>query len=212
MSYPPAWRNDPDPELTLQLMREHPFGHLFTANGSLQASRIPFITDLNDGRPNRLRAHLNAQNPQVQALDCSSVLVVFSGCSTYVSPHWRVKSERGGTYDFEEVTVRGRAQVVEGIETFRALIDDLSALIEPQYAEAGEYPVWQTSMAAPGYLDAMYPHVTQFEIEIDEIQTISKLHQQFPAADRVSIADHLERVNRDDARTIASKIRQSIDH
>jgi predicted FMN-binding regulatory protein PaiB len=212
MSYPPPWRYNPEPALALQLMREHPFGHLFSAHPSLHASRIPFITDTEDSRPTRLRAHLNAQNPQVEGLHDSPVLVTFSGCATYVSPHWRIENTRGGTYDFEQVTVRGTARVVEGIDSFRTMINDLSSLIEPQYAEAGDYPTWQTTMAAPGYLEAMYPHITQFEIEIEDIQTISKLHQQFPTEDRVSIAEHLERINRDDARIIATKIRHSIEH
>lgn len=210
MSYPPAWRHVTDPADALRLMAAHPFAHLFTSSSILYATRIPFVTDSSDGRPSRLRAHLNKQNPQAQGIDGAQVLVAFSGPATYVSPNWRIDKTRGGTYDFEEVIVRGKASVVEGEEFFRALIDDLSALIEPQYAEVADHPVWQTSIAEPGYIERLVPHITQFEIDVEACEVISKLHQQFPEEDRRSIAEHLDRCNRDDAQAIAKRIRETL--
>lgn len=209
MSYPPSWRVS-DPGAALAIMREHPFAHIFTAHGGLNATRAPFIADIENGRPAKLRAHLNRQNPQADKLDGAEVLIVFSGYSTYVSPHWRTEATRGGTYDYEEVRIRGKASVVGDISFFRSLIDDLSALIEPQYAEAGEYPVWRTSMAPEGYVERLHPAVTAFEIRVHSVKMISKLHQQFPEEDRRSIAEHLERANREGAQEIAKKIRRSL--
>lgn len=211
MPYPPSWRLATNPDAAISLMDAHPFAHLFTAHDGLNATRLPFISDVENGRPCRLRAHLNGQNPQASGLDGAKVLIVFSGPSTYVSPHWRTTSVRGGTFDYEEVRIRGRARVVADIDFFRQLIDDLSALIEPQYAEVGDYPVWQTSMAPEGYIERLFPHVTPFEVNIDAVETISKLHQQFPAEDRRAIAEHLLRSNREDARVIAEKIRKITD-
>lgn len=211
MTYPPKWRQETSPTLAIELMRAHPLAQLITYHETLKATRIPFVTDASESGPGRLRGHLNAQNPQVHGLDGAQVLVVFSGHSTYVSPHWRVDMGRGGTYDFEEVTIRGRARIVDGIDRFRALIDDLSLLIEPMYVEAGDYPVWQTSMAAPGYIERLYPLITQFEIEVEHCEFISKLHQQFPEEDRRSVADHLARCRQEGSRVIAEKIRRSLD-
>jgi len=207
MSYPPPPRRVTDGAAALTLMAEHPFAHVFTSHGAQRVTRIPFVTDSQADRPVRLRGHVNAQNPQAQGLDGAAVLVAFSGHATYVSPNWRADKTRGGTYDYEEVVVRGTARVVEGIEHFRAMIDDLSALIEPQYAEVAGYPVWQTSGAAPGYIERLIPHITQFVVEIEGFEMVSKLHQQFPREDRLSVAEHLSRCDRDSARAIAEKIR-----
>jgi transcriptional regulator len=207
MTYPPQWRQSEDAAAALALMRAHPFAHLFTAQKSLRATRVPFIADAEGGRPLHLRAHLNAQNPQVPGLDGADVLIVFSGPSTYVSPHWRVSPTRGGTYDYEEVRLHGVARVGGDIAGFRRLIDDLSALIEPQYAEVGDYPVWQTSMAPEGYVERLFPHITLFTVEVTNVELISKLHQQFPDDDRRSVAEHLLRSKREDARAIGAKIR-----
>lgn len=208
MSYPPSPHRETNMAATLQLMQEHPFAHLFSAHTGLHSTRIPFVTDCEKNCPVRLRGHVNALNPQAQGLDASPVLVAFSGPSTYVSPSWRVDKSRGGTYDYQEVIVRGTARVVEGIEFFKAMIDDLTALIEPQYAEVGDAPVWQTSKATPGYIERLVPHITQFVVEIEHCEMISKLHQQFSKEDQLSVADHLDRCHRDDARAIARKIRQ----
>lgn len=211
MAYPPSWRVVDDAAFAVELMSAHPFAHLFSAHNGLNATRAPFVTDCEAGAPVRLRGHLNRQNPQVAALDGAPVLVTFSGPASYISPHWRVHKTRGGTYDFEQVSVRGTARVVDDIDWFRRLIDDLSALIEPQYAEIGDYPVWNTSMAVEGYIERLYPAVTAFAVEIEDIQTISKLHQSFPVEDRRAVADHLARGAREDARAISAKIRKTLD-
>ena len=134
--------------------------------------------------------------------------MVFQGPSTYVSPHWRAAKTRGGTFDYEEVRVRGIARPVSDIAFFRNLLNDLSSLIEPQYAEVGDYPVWQTTMAPEGYIERLFPALLAFRIEIHEIDMISKLHQNFPIEDRIAVADHLARCHRQDSQLISDKIRQ----
>lgn len=211
MTYPPSWRRVADPLAAVGLMAAHPFAHIVTSHGSLRATRVPFVADCEAGRAVRLRAHLNGQNPQARNLHGAPALVVFSGPSTYVSPHWRASKTRAGTYDYEEVQVRGVARVVDDIDFFRRLIDDLSTLIEPQYAEVGDYPVWRTSMAPAGYVERLFPQVASFVVDVESVEAVSKLHQQFPVEDRRTVAEHLSRCTRDDARAIAEKIRRQTD-
>jgi transcriptional regulator len=209
MTYPPPWRDNADPAEARALMRDYPFAQMFTAQAGLRSTRIPVIAD-EAGGSLRLRAHLNGQNPQVNGLDGAPVLIVFSGPSSYVSPHWRVKPTRAGTYDYEEVRVHGVARLGGDIEFFRSLIDDLSALIEPQYADIGDYPVWRTDMAPEGYVERLFPQIAAFTVEAEKVEMIAKLHQHFPEEDRRSIADHLARSRREDARAIAERIRRTI--
>ena len=210
MTYPPNWRRANDPAEAAQLMREHPFAHFVTCHSGLRSTRIPVIADHEDGRAVRLRAHLNAQNPQVQDLDGQQVLVSFAGCASYVSPNWRTDLGRAATYDYEEVQVRGVVRCSGDIGFFRSLIDDLAAMIEPQYAEVGDYPLWHTAMSPPGYVERLFPAITAFEVEVQSVQMISKLHQTFSTEDRRSVSDHLARSHRADARTLAAKMRAQI--
>lgn len=192
-------------------MHRHPFAHLVTSHTGLRSTRIPVVADLEDGRLARLRGHLNARNPQAEALHDQDALVTFDGAATYVSPNWRTDQSRAATYDYEKVQIRGVVSVVPDLDFFRRLIDDLAAMIEPQYAEVGDYPVWQSSMSPPGYVERLFPAITAFVVDVQSVSMISKLHQPFPSADRRSIADHLARSHREDARTIAAKIRSQLD-
>lgn len=210
MTYPPAWRSNGSVEAAVSLMRARPFAHFMTAHNGLHSTRIPFIVDTEEGQPVRLRAHLNAQNPQLSDLDGQEVLVSFSGSSSYVSPHWRTSLDRAGTVDYEEVKVRGKVSLIEGIDFFIDLINDLAALLEPQYAEVGDYPVWHTSMAPEGYIERLFPGIRAFEIRVTSVEMISKLHQSFSEADRQSIISHLQQSDREDARAIGTKIEETL--
>jgi len=206
MSYPPLPYRVTDPDVAIGLMREHPFAHVLTGHHGLRATRVPVIADVEGGSPVRLRAHLDAQNPQAQRLDGAPVLVAFSGAAAYVSPNWRADKSKGGTYDYEEVQVRGRARVVPGLEFFVQLIDDLSALIEPQHAEIARCPIWRTTQAPRGHIEGQVALVTAFVVEIESVETVSKLQQNFPEADRRSVAEHLSRSHRDEVRAISAKL------
>lgn len=41
-------------------------------------------------------------------------------------------------------------------------------------------------MAPEGHVERLFPMVTSFAVEISTVETFSKLHRQFPAADRRS--------------------------
>lgn len=210
MTYPPTEYRVTDPKAAIALMREHPFAHVLTAHRGLCVTRLPVLADVEDGRAVRLRGHFDARNPQAGELDGAPILVAFSGAAAYVSPNWRADKTKGGTYDYEEVQVHGRARAVHDVVFFTQLIDDLSTLLESQHTEIGDYATWQTPMAPRGHLERQVTLVTPFVVEIDRIDAISKLHQNFPDADRLSVAEHLSRSRRDEVRALAAKIRAAI--
>lgn len=206
MAYPPLPYRVADPAEAVRLMQANPFAHFFTAHGGLRATRLPFVVDCEAGRPQRLRAHLDGRNPQAQGLAGAAVLVAFSGPAAYVSPNWRADKTKGGTFDYEEVQITGFAQVQNDFAFFRQLIDDLSSLIEPQHPEIADYPVWQTTTSPPGHLEGQFPLIQCFTVEIQTVSTVAKLHQGFPEADWRSVAEHLSRSHRDEARAVARRI------
>ncbi|MCA8968518.1 MAG: FMN-binding negative transcriptional regulator [Planctomycetes bacterium] len=211
MGYPPDWRRHEDAAAVEALLSRDPFAHFVTSHTGLRSTRIPLIADFENAAPVRLRGHLNRQNPQAEDLDGQLALATFDGPATYVSPNWRTNLKVAATYDYEEVQIRGTVRVVSDIDFFRCLVDDLARMIEPQHSEVGAYPVWQSSMTPPGYVERLFPAITVFELEVQSTQMISKLHQTYPEADRRSIADHLTRSHREGARRIAEKIRMQLE-
>jgi hypothetical protein len=51
------------------------------------------------------------------------------------------------------------------------------------------------------------PVVACAVVEIDRTDALAKLHQNFPDADRLSVAEHLSCSRRDEVRALAAKIR-----
>jgi len=196
--------------VALGLMRAHPFAHVITAHAGLRVTRLPMLADVEHGQVTTLRGHFDARNPQAEGLQGAPMVVSFSGPAAYVSPHWRVDKSRGGTYDYEEVQVRGVARVVREVGFFTQLIDDLSTLIEPQHAEISDQPVWRTSMAKSGHIARQLLLVVPFIVDVESVEAVAKLHQGFSTADRRSVAEHLARSHRDEVRAIGTRIRQGL--
>lgn len=209
--YPPAAYLTESAEYGVELTRQFPFAHFVTNHSGLRVSKVPAVVDVIDGKPARLRGHLDARNPQARGLDGEEVVVDFSGASAYVSPFWRAEKNRGGTIDYEEVQVRGRARVAGELDFFRQLIDDLSSIYEPAFAGVGDYPIWSSREFPMGYFERQFPMVVCFEVAIEEFLVISKLHQGWSREDRESVADHLERCRREQPSMIADRIRERLE-
>jgi transcriptional regulator len=211
VAYPPPAYRVTDPAAALGLMRAHPFAHVITAHAGIRVTRLPLLVDVEHGQVTTLRGHFDARNPQSIGLQGASVVASFSGPAAYVSPHWRADKSRGGTYDYEEVQVRGVARLVQEVGFFTQLIDDLSTLIEPQHAEISDQPVWRVSMAKSGHIARQLPLVVPFIVDVASVETIAKLHQGFSAADRRSVAEHLARSRHDEVRAIGARIREGLE-
>ena len=212
MAYPPLPHKERDARAIEALMRAHPFAHFFTAeDGRHLVTRLPFAVDAEDGNVVRLRAHMNANNPQTDKLDGAEALVAFSGPDHYVSPNWRVDKGRGATWDYSAAHVWGRVSLRPERAFFEDLINDLAGAVEPRYREVSSAPDWSMADAPKDYVDRLFPMLTAFEIAVDRVEGVAKFHQDFPKEDALSVADHLERANAEDARAVAADIRARAD-
>ena len=190
------------------LVRAYPFANIFTTGDSgHRVTRLPFMADLVEGKIIKLRAHMNAQNPQADQLDGNEALITFSGPHSYVSPNWRVDKGRGGTWDYTAVHVWGKVALRPEKSFFEDLVNDLAQMIEPRFEGVSDAPVWTTSASPDGYIDRLFPMLTAFEIDVTDVQGIAKLHQDFPKEDALSVADHLARSANPDSQIIAKQIK-----
>ena len=193
MVYPPLPHREKNLNAMAALIREFPFAHFITAAPTLNVTRLPFALDTEEGSLVRLRAHMNAQNPQAKDLDGADVLVAFSGPDSYVSPNWRRKADRGATWDYTAVHVWGKAHVRPERTFFEQLVDDTAGPAETAHQGASQKENWRFAHASDEYVDRLRPQLTAFEITIDRVEGISKLHQDFPKEDAAKVAKHLDK-------------------
>jgi transcriptional regulator len=178
------------------LIRSHPLG-LLISNGQDGpiANAIPFLLDAEAGPNGRLRAHLAKANPQWRLLaenPASPVLVVFQGADAYVTPSWyETKRETGKvvpTWNYAIVQVRGTVRVIDDSAWIAQQISDLTLSQEG----ARETP-WAVTDAPPTYIQSQIKGIIGLEIEIAEISGKWKVSQNRPVADRVGVAEGLEK-------------------
>ncbi|MGX5848943.1 FMN-binding negative transcriptional regulator [Mesorhizobium sp. PL10] len=178
------------------LIRSHPLG-LLISNGSDGpiANAIPFLLDAEAGPNGRLRAHLAKANPQWRLLadnPASAVLVVFQGADAYVTPSWyETKRETGKvvpTWNYAIVQVRGTVKVIDDSAWIAQQISDLTLSQEGARKEP-----WAVTDAPPTFIQSQIKGIIGLEIEIAAISGKWKVSQNRPVADRVGVAEGLEK-------------------
>ena len=173
--YAPAPFRSDDRALAWQVVEDVRLGCLIT-QGPLMASQLPFMVGRGGDAPDRLIGHMARANPQWRALgDSTPVLVEFLGANAHVSPAWYSTSPRAPTWNYVAVQVHGHARLVEDTAALRAMVVELSMLMEP-----ADSP-WRPD---PAYVDKLLPGIVGFEITVTGVETQLRLSQQNNLEDR----------------------------
>lgn len=190
MYQPPQFREDRI-EVQHALVRAHPLGLLISAGPEgIVANPLPFLLDPARSALGTLRAHLARANPQWRALSGQSVLVVFQGVDTYVTPSWYETKRQTGkvvpTWNYAIVQARGRVRIIDEQGWLAEQTQDLTDRHEGQRAEP-----WSVDDAPEAFIAAQLRGIVGLEIEIAEIDGKWKVSQNRPAADRAGVMQGL---------------------
>ncbi|MCV0396527.1 MAG: FMN-binding negative transcriptional regulator [Rhizobiaceae bacterium] len=193
--YQPPHHRETRPEVMHDLIRTHPLG-LLVSNGpeGPVADLLPFLLDAGEGPHGRLRAHLSKANAHWGLLEAQSrltVLAVFRGADTYITPSWyETKRETGKvvpTWNYAIVQARGTARVIHDRDWLAGQIAELTAL-----HEGGRDEPWHVTDAPEKFVEAQIKGIVGLEIAITDLQGKWKVSQNRPAADRAGVVAGLE--------------------
>lgn len=191
--YQPAHFREDRLEVQHALIRAHPLGLLIsTGPDGLLANPVPFTLAAGEGSHGTLRTHVSKANSHWRALEqSSSVLIVFQGADTYITPSWyETKRETGKvvpTWNYAIVQARGEALVIDDPAWLAAQIDDLTRTHEtPREAP------WHVSDAPADFVAGQIKGIVGIEIPIAAIEGKWKVSQNRPVADRIGVAEGLE--------------------
>lgn len=132
--YPPPYHQIKDREKMIAVIKAYPFGTLVSAN-----KEGPFITHIpiiyNDAT-GKLVAHIDKFNPQVKTLkDGASVMVVFKGPDTYISPGVYTTKQLP-TWNYIIVHVTGTVSLINDPEAAKDTMIAMTEFLEgaqPQF-------------------------------------------------------------------------------
>jgi transcriptional regulator len=183
MYLPPQFA-ETDEDVMRALIAAHPLGLLISSSETgVQANPVPFLVSGENGAT-RLSAHLSRANPQWRHVqDGASVLVVFQGDDTYVTPSWyQSKAEHGKvvpTWNYAMVQARGTASVEESPEWLGSQVGDLT-----DRHEADRDTPWKVGDAPEKFVQAQLRGIVGIDIAVSELTGKWKVSQNRPEADR----------------------------
>ncbi len=195
-----------DPSIAHALIRQHNFALLINcADRELSASHLPFLLDSERGTKGALFAHMSRANPQWRSFESNpSVMVVFQGPHSYISPAWYRDQVTVPTWNYAAAHVYGQLKFIDGDR----LAVELRRLIA--YHEAGIGDPWDVRQ-----MDAVFDQdikgVVGFEIDIERIECAFKFNQNLSAEDQQSVIRALSASPSPDDQAVVKIMRQNLE-
>lgn len=151
-----------------QFIGDYSFGVI--VSDRLDGTHVPFLLDSNKGEKGTLYFHLAKATPHWRKLDGQTVLVIFMGPHSYISPSWYEKGPGVPTWNYVAVHVYGKVSLLDGSQILN-VIEKTVAKYEPSLLNKKE-------ILAPEYVGKLSQAIVGFEIELTELQGKLKLGQQ----------------------------------
>lgn len=195
--YPPSYHVDDERQRAFAVMRAFPFASLVScASTDPSEASMPYITQLplmlhggqlgENGQPQeyRLVGHIDANNPQSQALENRWVKALFSGPDTYLSP-LVAQPNYLPTWNYISVQVSGRVRVIHDRQQVAESIVQMTKNLE------GPKSDYELKVDDPR-VENLLPYIVGFEMSLVDVVGRFKLSQDKPSAVRRRAADFLQ--------------------
>lgn len=165
------------------------------------ATHLPLLLDRHSGPNGCLIGHMARANPQWQHTQGQSVLAVFSGPHTYISPTWYEAENVVPTWNYVAVHAYGTMHTIEQPAALLKIVNDFVTVYE------ASMPQRWTLGGPSDFLDRLVRQIVGFRIEITRLEGKWKLNQNQPQERREKVVLALEKRSDDDSQEIAAMIR-----
>jgi transcriptional regulator len=196
MYTPKKFKQSDELEL-VKLIADYPFATLVCVTEyGIEANHIPFLLSQNKNNGHQLKGHIARVNPLWKTVcDSSSVLAIFHGPQSYISPgFYPTKKEHGKvvpTWNYMTVHVKGEITFIHDAEWKLKMLSDLTNALE-----IDESSPWKVSDAPEGYIEKQLGGIVGLEIDINSLEGQWKLSQNQPANNRFGVIKGLSESQR----------------
>jgi transcriptional regulator len=183
---------EPDHEVILSFMRQHPFIFLSGVNEENKpvASQLPVFIDERDGKL-FLTGHIMRNTDHHKAFDKNpNVLAVFTGPHTYVSATWYNNPHQASTWNYMSVHAKGQIRFGD----FDDLVNILKRLTL-HYENNNTSSTTVFDNLSPSYKEPLMKAIVAFEVEVTAIDHVFKLSQD---RDEKSYDNIIEKLSQQD--------------
>jgi transcriptional regulator len=200
--YIPEYHRIEDRAVTMAFIKANPFAILIssTPEGPF-ATHLPILAREIDGHLH-LRGHMAKANPHWKSInENEESLVIFHGPHAYISPSLYETRESVPTWNYAAVHAYGKGSVVTDESHLHALLQELIAHFDSQYAE-------QWPSLSDQYRSRMVQHIVGFELTATRVETKFKLSQNRPRADQENVIQSLASCSDSTVAAVAALMKQ----
>ncbi len=187
-------------------IQKHSFATLITQyDNEPFASHLPLLLEPDAGSHGTVIGHMARANPQWRQLEGQTVLSIFHGPHTYVSPRWYEPENLVPTWNYVAVHVYGTVQ----LETDQDhLLNSLKKHVG--FFESNMPQPWSMEQTDPNFIEGLLGSIVGFKIEIDRMEGKWKLNQNHNSSRREKVIQALRKSETDDSIQIAELMSQTL--
>ena len=202
MLYVPEFFAERDEATLHAFIEAHSFAMLISPDPTdPPVTHLPLLLDRSQGERGVLLGHVARGNPHWRHMQAQpEVVAVFHGPHAYISPSCYESHPSVPTWNYATVHVHGVARLLHDPQDLERLVRRLV-----DHYEGGRPQPWHMQLPAD-YQTQMLGGIVGFEITIARFTGKFKLSQNRSAADRVRVAEALERTDAGD-RAVAALMR-----
>ena len=204
-----------DNEKVMAFMKENSFAIIVGMGEKYPAAtQVPLEIKFEDKTENRkpqttknklfFTGHIMKNSDHHKAfLKNENVLVIFNGPHCHVSASWYTNPHVGSTWNYMTVHAKGKIFFGDEAQT-KKIVEELTTKYEKPESEAS------FSKLSNEYVERMVKAIIAFTIEVESVDNVFKLSQNYDEVTRQSIITHLRKNGSDNEKNIAAEIEKRI--
>ena len=197
--YIPSHFSETDSKRITHFISQHPLATMVgQMDGRLIANHLPFMcSDLELKPGSQLISHTAKANPIWKLGETNaSVLLIFSGYETYISPsYYPTKQETHKvvpTYNYVAIHIHGKLSCIHDENAKLQIVETLT-----NEMESSKQKPWAVADAPDDYIQMMLANIVGICLEVDKIEAKWKVSQNRPERDQQGVIDALKNHSQD---------------
>lgn len=185
-----------------EFIEQHSFATLVSEKDHKPfASHLPLLLDRDHGKKGQLTGHFAKANPQSETTSHHSMLAIFHGPHTYISPTWYESPNTVPTWNYLAVHVYGTYSVIDEPDELREVIERTVS-----FYEAPRHNPWSLQNVEPKFMSQLLKAIVGFRIEIERIEGKFKLNQNQSTERQEKVIKALKQQRNDHSQEIAKRM------
>ncbi|MCM3490123.1 FMN-binding negative transcriptional regulator [Alkalihalophilus marmarensis] len=178
-----------------KVINENGFATLFSQHkGRPNATHLPLMLDEDSCY---LYGHFARPNSQWKDIEGQTVLAVFQGPHSYISPTWYETGTAVPTWNYLSVHVYGSVELIDEEKS------TMAALLQLIDKYEGPDSTYNLNEIDADYIDGLRKGIQAFRIKITEIEGKAKLSQNHPKERQERVAEQLAKSEHTNDKLIA---------